>query len=326
MTGENDSQSRSFAARAREATVRCGTLLTTVFGLLSLSGLLAGWAWPFELLCHFRVQYSVLFLSLAAVMAVLRRRRWAGVAVVLAVVNGWEVVPFYFASDPLPTGQTQAASLRVVSANLFSGNSEPEKALEFLRESDADVIALYEVTPAWEARLADSLPDYPYRRVEPQAGNFGIGIYSRLPFESVEFHALSDGDLAIRANVLCRGTKVDLIAAHTYPPGGRRTELRDQQLERLGELAREIHGPLIVVGDLNITPFSPSFRELCHRGRLLDARRGHGICPSWPAGRLVLGIPIDHCLVRDCRSGFVTGPDIGSDHLPLLLDVSSPTE
>ena len=43
--------------------------------------------------------------------------------------------------------------LRIVSANLFSGNDTPDKALGFLQQCDADVIAVYEVTPAWDQRL-----------------------------------------------------------------------------------------------------------------------------------------------------------------------------
>ena len=83
-----------------------------------------------------------------------------------------------------------------------------------------------------------------------------------------------------------------------------------RQLERVGEIAEGCDGPVVVVGDLNITPFSPSFRRLCDAGRLRDARVGHGIQPSWPAGRWMLSIPIDHGLVSEHWRGVVSiGPD-----------------
>ena len=318
MTMENEPRNRSLAAWGRRAAIRLGTTVTAVVGIMSLCGFLAAWGWPLELLCHFRVQYSLLFLSLSVTMALLRSWRCAGICLALAVVNGWEVAPYYVGSVP---GAGSPTSLRVVSANLFSGNREPEVAMEFLETCDADVIAVYEVTPAWERRLWDGLREYSYRCVEPRADNYGIALYSRLPFEAVEVVALSSGNLAIQAEFAHAGTQMRLIAAHASSPGGIRTAQRNDQLRRLGELAGESTVPVILVGDLNITPFSPSFRELCVAGGLRDGRRGHGVCASWPAGRSVLAIPIDHCLVRDCQVGFATGPDIGSDHLPLIVDV-----
>lgn len=326
MTDENRSRLRSFARRARSAAVRLGVSATAWVGIMSLCGFLAAWAWPFELLCHFRVQYTLLFLTTALLLAVLGRRRWALIAVVLAVINGWELLFYYVGWNADEVGGASPFRLRIVSANLFSGNTTPERAATFLEQCDADVIAAYEVTPAWEARLAAALQDYPYRRIHSAAGNFGIAFYSRLPFESVEFQPLSESDLAIQAEFTKSGERIHLIAAHVYPPGGSRTALRDHQLEELGILAAKVTEPLIVVGDLNMTPFSPSFQRLLKATSLEEARRGNGILPTWPAGR-PWAIPIDHALVSAhwVRS-VTTGPDIGSDHLPLIVELDLKSE
>ena len=322
MNAENESRRRAFVLRGRSAAVRLGASATIWIGLASLCGFLAHLAWPFELLCHFRVQYTLLFLAIGLAMGSLRAWRWAGVAALLMGINGWELLPYYVETGTSWDDQDFPAGLRIVSANLYSGNQTPEQAVVFLQESAADVIALYEVTPAWDVRLSESLPDYPHRWSQARSGNFGIAVYSRLPFEKVDSCALSEHNLAIRAEFLHAGGHVHLIAAHPCPPGGSRTDLRDRQLERLGAIAGACPGPLVVVGDLNITPFSPKFQLLCSVSGLRDARRGHGIQPTWPAGRRMLSIPIDHGLISEhWRGTMSTGPEIGSDHLPVVLEI-----
>jgi endonuclease/exonuclease/phosphatase (EEP) superfamily protein YafD len=57
---------------------------------------------------------------------------------------------------------------------------------------------------------------------------------------------------------------------------------------------------------------------------LKNAARARGYWPTWPTGFNVVKIPIDHCLVSDGLRVqlFRTGSDIGSDHLPIIVDVS----
>ena len=99
---------------------------------------------------------------------------------------------------------------------------------------------------------------------------------------------------------------------------------RNEHLTQMTAFAKARSEPLIIVGDLNMTMWSPSHRSLCDELGLTNTRRGFGILPSWPASLpSVMRIPIDHCLVSDgitvldCR----LGRDIGSDHLPLIVDL-----
>ena len=57
---------------------------------------------------------------------------------------------------------------------------------------------------------------------------------------------------------------------------------------------------------------------------LVDSSRGRGLQSTGPVRPLGLRIPIDHCLVS---AGVVVhdkqiGPDVGSDHLPLMVDLA----
>jgi endonuclease/exonuclease/phosphatase family metal-dependent hydrolase len=64
---------------------------------------------------------------------------------------------------------------------------------------------------------------------------------------------------------------------------------------------------------------------LIERIGLINAREGFGVLPTWPTyyGSTALMIPIDHCLVsEDIRVFNIrTGAHIGSDHLPLIVDI-----
>ena len=74
------------------------------------------------------------------------------------------------------------------------------------------------------------------------------------------------------------------------------------------------------------SPWGAHFRRLVHDSGLRDSAQGRGVHPSWPAIDPLLRIPIDHCLLSPCI-GLVdrrVGPDIGSDHYPLIVDFVLP--
>jgi endonuclease/exonuclease/phosphatase (EEP) superfamily protein YafD len=85
-----------------------------------------------------------------------------------------------------------------------------------------------------------------------------------------------------------------------------------------------VSGPVVVVGDLNITPYSPLFQDWLARTGLTDTRRGRTLSPSWPVQLPIVGVPIDHCvvshdvvIVRHRRL-----PAFGSDHYPILAELA----
>jgi endonuclease/exonuclease/phosphatase (EEP) superfamily protein YafD len=84
----------------------------------------------------------------------------------------------------------------------------------------------------------------------------------------------------------------------------------------------------MLMGDLNTTMWSPYFHELETQAGLRNARDGFGILPTWPQkGQWpMFRIPLDHCLVSpEIRvEAFRVGSNIGSDHLPIIVDVTIP--
>src|SRR5262249_47853040 len=125
-----------------------------------------------------------------------------------------------------------------------------------------------------------------------------------------------------RADV--HGTSLTIVGSHPLPPGGREySRLRNQQLDAVARFINGQAGPTVLLGDLNATPWNFYFRRFVKSTGLKDSSMGFGLQPTWPAGFLPLRIPIDHCLLSPELKVVrrLVGPNVGSDHLPLILEV-----
>ena len=99
--------------------------------------------------------------------------------------------------------------------------------------------------------------------------------------------------------------------------------IRKQQLKDLAELVNKEEGPWVVMGDLNCSLWCPDYKTFQKETGLKNARKGFGICASWPSGNSPLKIPIDHCLVSPQIKvkSVKLGPEVYSDHLPLIVEI-----
>jgi endonuclease/exonuclease/phosphatase (EEP) superfamily protein YafD len=328
--GQEDVSGEQLAPRRRSWKVGARRVImryTFLFAFGSLLGGLMPWlggGWfLFELGSHFQHVYVWMAIAAAAAIAVARMWKLLPVALAGLALAAWHVAPCY-----IPPGGANAsgAKLRVMSVNVLTVNGNHEGLARILANERPDVVALQELDETWAVALRELEGDYPYQIVEPQSDNFGIGIMSRYPLGSVELIDLV-GVIAIRAKVSVNGQLITVLNAHTLPPSSpANAALRNQQLERIPELVNGATGPVILLGDLNTTMWSPYFRELLGRTGLKDARRGFGVVATWPDDLAPLTIPIDHCLyslplaVEDFRAG----ARFGSDHLPLTIDFVVP--
>jgi len=178
---------------------------------------------------------------------------------------------------------------------------------------------------AWMGSLESSLSQYPYSQIRMQE-EYGIALLSRIPFEHVDIKIIGKAGLpSIIARFTINGQRLTLIGAHTLSPTSpTRAENRDQQLVALAQFVSEQEDSIILIGDLNITPWSPFFTDFLRNSGLRDSREGFGLQPTWPTWFPPAWIPIDHALVS---SNVVVhhrsiGPAIGSDHYPVIIDFS----
>lgn len=312
---------RGTVDRVFQAAVVAGVALTA-------GSWLGTWLWPLELITHFRLQFVAGGLALL-LFACLRRQPLAAAAALLIVAaNGWPLVPYV-----LPAGleaQAARADARLLMANVRVSNDDYRAALSLIEREDPDIVGLVEVDDAWIGGLTALDAAYPYSILYPADDAHGLALYSRLPIRELEASPYAEDGMptAILVQAELPDGPALLILAHPKSPvSPGAAALRNRQLEGLAAFVRaEPGGRKILLGDLNTTPWSPYYARLEEESGLVNAALGRGHWPTWPVWlpTALLRIPIDHCLVSKAFDvqGFRTGDSIGSDHLPLVVDIA----
>lgn len=301
-------------------------LATASSALLGAAALLAGSHWPGELVCHFREQYAWLA-ACGLALAIAARANWAALAA--ALVLAWQfagIAPFY-----LPATQPPAAEgppLRIMALNVHTSNRLHARTISAIRRAKPDVVFLLEVNDRWSEALRALADEYPYSLVEPREHNFGMAVLSRRPWASAQVVYAIDEDFPFLIVELDhQERRWTIVGAHPIPPVRRSTwRLRNRQLEFLAAQVPSDR-PVVVMGDLNLTSWSPEFGRLLASAQMRDSRDGFGLQPTWPAPLPFARIPIDHALVSPevVVVGRRVGPDVGSDHLPVVVDIKAAT-
>lgn len=284
--------------------------------------------WLMDLLANFRVQYALYLVVAALLFFLCRNSRWAVVAAVLAALNLWIISPYLVPSPRSAVVEKELGeSFRLMNFNVLSSNRRHDDVITYLREKDADFVFLLEASPEWEPALKKLSDLYPHQKNEIQAGNFGIALLSKTPFQKVEVAEYTPLIASIDALVLVGDKRVRLIGTHPYPPiNAKVCRLRNAHMQRLAEsIAKETGATkTIVAGDFNMTPWSPHFVDFLSASQLEDSAKGRGVMPTWYALPLFsFGISIDHICVSEGIhiEDRGVGPDLGSDHRAVWVDV-----
>jgi endonuclease/exonuclease/phosphatase (EEP) superfamily protein YafD len=321
MGDTNDPQSTS---RGRKNPRNSLYLLAALGIVSSLAPLLGGIFWAFELANFFSI-HSALLLGVITVIFLWRhRRREAVITFCFCLLGLVFVMPLYAPSTPPAYCES---THQLVFMNPLKENQSYEKVRSYIRSLNPEIAIFQEVTPAWDVELEQLLAsDYSIWIAEPSADHKGIGLLSRDPFLQADIEPIDEGSPpSVSAEYELKGEPVLLIGTHPGPPFGPvATEIKARHFEALIEIVRRHRGPVIVLGDLNMTERSSLFQRFQRETGLQDSRRGFGLQPTYPVGTLpFFMIPIDHALVS--REFTVLeralGPDIGSDHYPVEIEV-----
>ncbi|NQU59257.1 MAG: endonuclease/exonuclease/phosphatase family protein [Rhodospirillales bacterium] len=290
-------------------------------GLLiaSLAPLLGDFVPGLELFAHFKVHYAVASAFLAVLAFKMRSHGVAIAALILVAVNVVAVVPSFITAS-VAAGTT---NIKVINLNVFEDNPSPGSVIDFLRHKNADIVVLEEVTPGLVKMLKTLADVYPHMLFCDNTPTCDLTLLSKMPWRSAEIRNLSlTGPFVAVAQYDVNGFRFTLLGTHLDRPAlplpNEREHFHHRQVEKLSAMLQRIEGPLVVVGDFNATQWSPSFDKII-KGTGLKRVDG-GILPTWPSQFSYLGIPIDQILITEEFTGstMTVGPQVNSDHLPLI--------
>lgn len=293
---------------------------------VSVASFFGRWVWWLDVLANFRAQY-VVGLVVFSLALVLTRFRRTGLAIfAVAIANLIPVLPLYVGSPG--DSEPSAPSIRVMSFNLLSDNERFAEVIDYIRTVDPDLVLLHEASRPWE--VAVEAADLGYKVIRPRSDNLIFGTLVLIRGEEIQVVSYGFAEAQPRAVELSyRPTGwpegIEVLSTHPLAPTEReRADLRDAQIAFAANWASGRSDPRFVVGDFNATPWSWPFRNLLDEADLHNSQNGFGLHPSFPTtSNVLMRVPIDHLVhsdhfvVRDRR----LGPDLGSDHFPLIVDL-----
>jgi endonuclease/exonuclease/phosphatase (EEP) superfamily protein YafD len=212
-------------------------------------------------------------------------------------------------------------------ANILMTNRSAEKFLRIVNQANPDILIVDEPDAWWEGQLRVLDETFAHRTKYPLENTYGMIFYSRLPVLRSEVKFVVEDDVpSIHSLLQLRsGQPVELISLHPRPPQPNvDTEARDAELVLVGREVKKSPYPSIVAGDMNDVGWSQTSELFQKVSGLLDPRRGRGLYPTFHAKYPLLRYPLDHLFhSEEFRLVRMTVlDDVGSDHFPILVELS----
>ncbi len=296
-----------------------GTLLTGGASLAAWLSLAGGLVPAFDVLASFLPLFGAA--TLLGLLLAWRRPGWTISAALFGLVPvAIAVVPEW--TRDIPGAGAGAPELRLLTHNVRVSNRNPADTAQAIIDARPDVVTLQEVDGSFRPMLAALSQYFPYATRCPPGCD--LAILSRWPIEDSDYFLKDAGGRKIGpamlwARIAGPGEPPFTTVTLHYPrPTSRDQAVRRRDVARA--LVRIDRDPLIVAGDMNLTPWAAAMRE--QDRAFAPLTRMTRALPSWPRAFPVL--PIDQ-LYAGPDWGLVSArrlPATGSDHVPLLVTLA----
>lgn len=228
--------------------------------------------------------------------------------------------------------------MKIVHLNVSKRNDKFEETVAAINDKlkYADIINLQEFMPGMQDALPPIVNDrMAFKYIIPRKDGMGSAFYSRTKPDDFKVHYLNNGTTFIFQATYKEYIKedktredLDIFTLHTFAPiTPTALKYRNEQLESLANLINESPSKYkAVIGDLNVTPFSPAFKNLLDTADLRYKGYTWKEAGTWPfkAPWSLFSIPIDHILTS--KGLYSSDREItsapGSDHLMLSLRIA----
>lgn len=296
---------------------------------LSLVGYLGRLNLYFEFASGYKLQFLLMALCSLVYFWLTRKKLWIVINLLCMMLNLAVILPWYF-NQPKIANQEQYQPLKVFSYNVLWSNKNYDQAIALVNQEQPDIAIFQEAVSHWHPKLTALKSNYPYHI---RAEKLEIEVYSKLPLNNSQIELYGTYRGLVVTDIKVGDRLIKFVATHAYPQlyyGHAGWQIRNQHLEiGIGEFARNLQQSVIIMGDLNVSMWSPFYHSMIQRSGLRNARQGLGILPTHSIVApqfAALSAPIDHCLVSsDIQvKNFKLGSAIGSDHLPIVAELLIP--
>jgi endonuclease/exonuclease/phosphatase (EEP) superfamily protein YafD len=208
-------------------------------------------------------------------------------------LHGGNFMPKLAASSINPNTNAATSALRTMTMNTLFTSRYADNVVAAIRQVNPDVVAFQELNWLIADGVARELSkDYPHQLLSPKGGPSGLGLISRYPLKPLNQRLNAEGynGQPQLVELDWRGERVIVINVHTSASNlndGRAALVasaawRTPQILALAQFAQAQSAPLIVFGDLNISPFNSGYRELAAVLTDAWAAAGWGLGHTYP--------------------------------------------
>jgi len=280
-----------------------------------------------DALSHFRLHYSVVMLVFIPLFIAFNLKKQVYVAVAILTFN--TAAAFNYPAKPVEDISGTKA-VKLMTLNLLRSAMNEENVLMLVAREKPDIILLQEVH-RYKARLLTRLKKiYPWQQHCAFQSSCGVAILSRYPWQQSNSGIKGREKLAIAsARFGQRLANLTIASVHIRWPF---FSHQKSQLNTAYKETASTDRPLIIAGDFNATPWSWTMKSFAYENNL---RMAGPMRATWPvfqrSHRCTLCIPqfpIDHIFVSENIRVISKriGPDVGSDHLPVIIEIALPDQ
>ncbi|MEM9724227.1 MAG: endonuclease/exonuclease/phosphatase family protein [Pseudomonadota bacterium] len=233
--------------------------LGSVLVLGAAAAIAAGFLGPihynYDAFAHLRLQFSLVALGGALLLAVARALRSAALGAAVAALGGLALGPAWGVPVPAPD-ECVAARLSVAIANVHDTNADFDPVVDAILAVDADIVATAESVPRFWSATAPLRARYPHRLTHfPEGGRSeAVLLWSKRPLRPLAITEQEpDAPGFALATIDLDGRAVAVAGLHASRPvlGPQRW-----QFEGVGRFMERAPAARIVMGDFNATLWS----------------------------------------------------------------------
>lgn len=292
------------------------------------------------------VLFAPRWLAAIPLMVLLPLAAWRNQRCIIPLLLGTMIVSGPFMGFCMPMGKADnyiGPVLRVLTCNIDDGNFNEKAFAALIRDTGADIVALQEcpqetkmtLPPGWQIvqeRGLAILSRFPLRRgiivqvfhpPNPWPSTCLLQCSVDAPEGEVDFCSVQLP--TPRFGMLKVLDKITLLRPSRNGQLIEETAYRRRASQEVRRAVASLSCPVIVAGDFNMPVDSTIYKQIWkgYSNAFSNTGFGYGWTQRVAVKGLKIGIRIDHVLtcegvgIRVCE----VGPDVGSDHLPLIADI-----